>query len=57
MAQRVYRTGPAAARRSEGYAFGTFTCWATYGTAGAGISPGSSGNRSSTSKNFSNNAT
>ena len=48
------------ARPDQSYAAhspaGTFTCWATYDTAGAGISPTSSGNRASTSKNFSNNA-
>lgn len=48
------------ARPDQSYAAhsstGTFTCCATYDTAGTGISPGSSGNRASTSKNFSNNA-
>lgn len=48
------------ARPAQSYAAhssaGTFTCWATYATAGAGISSASSGNRASTSKNFSNSA-
>ncbi|MBA8980245.1 hypothetical protein BJ962_006834 [Streptomyces aureorectus] len=48
------------ARPAQSYAAhssaGTFTCWATYATAGTGISSASSGNRASTSKNFSNSA-
>lgn len=48
------------ARPAQSYAAhsssGTFTCWATYDTAGAGISAAVSGNRASTSKNFNNNA-
>lgn len=48
------------ARPAQSYAYhssaGTFTRWATYDTAGPGIFPVSSGNRASTSKNFSNSA-